>query len=238
MKKHFILVHGAWHGGWCWQGVMENLKKHGHSVEAPTMPGHLPDDDRSGIRFDDYTSTLKNLLNQHDQPVILVGHSSAGMLLQSVASKMPEKIEHLIYNNSFVLPNGKCQFDVVPPDIAEGMTAAANASPDNSVPVMEDFVLNSLMAGDPPELQEKLINNLVPQPLSLFTTPIDTIGYDDSQFKSTVLFCNKDVSLPEGAYIGMANVLENYDLKEIAVGHEGLFTNPDMIAKALIESIA
>jgi len=53
MEKHFVLIHGAWHGGWCWEGVIEELEKAGHTAKAPTMPGHRPDDDRSTIRFND-----------------------------------------------------------------------------------------------------------------------------------------------------------------------------------------
>ena len=52
-----------------------------------------------------------------------------------------------------ILPDGKCQFDLVPPEAAEGMRAAASASPDNSVPVIEDFVRGMLMAGEPIELR-------------------------------------------------------------------------------------
>jgi hypothetical protein len=52
--KHFVLLHGAWHGGWCWDAVIESLKKAGHTAEAPTMPGHHPNDDRSDIKFENY----------------------------------------------------------------------------------------------------------------------------------------------------------------------------------------
>jgi hypothetical protein len=50
MGKHFVLLHGAWHGGWCWEGVIKELAKAGHTAEAPTMPGHNPNDDRTGIK--------------------------------------------------------------------------------------------------------------------------------------------------------------------------------------------
>ena len=50
MAKHFVLLHGAWHGGWCWDGVIDEIVKAGHTAEAPTLPGHNPEDDRSNIR--------------------------------------------------------------------------------------------------------------------------------------------------------------------------------------------
>ena len=78
MGKHFVLIHGAWHGGWCWEGVISELQRAGHAAEAPTMPGHGPGQDRSKIRFDDYVKAIVSVLQKQAVPSILVGHSSAG----------------------------------------------------------------------------------------------------------------------------------------------------------------
>ena len=53
MGKHFVLIHGAWHGGWCWEGIVREFVKAGHTPAAPTMPRHNPNDDRAGIKFED-----------------------------------------------------------------------------------------------------------------------------------------------------------------------------------------
>ena len=112
MGIHFVLIHGAWHGAWCWEGVIKALEEAGHTAEAPTMPGHQLDDDRSRIKFDDYVTKIIQTLNRQEAPVVLAGHSSAGFLLQSAAPKAPDKIAHLIFINAFVLPDGKRQFDL------------------------------------------------------------------------------------------------------------------------------
>ncbi len=237
MEKQFILIHGAWHGGWCWDGVAKIIEKSGPKVYAPTMPGHNPKDDRSKICLDDYIGKILGTVQKTDGSVILVGHSSAGFLIQSVAARLPEKIDHLIFINSFILPDGKCQFDIVPVDVAEGMTKAAKASVDNCVPVMEEFVRNALMVDSPLEKQNELINNLVPQPLALFTTPVNTDGFQKGKFKKTVVFCKNDVSLPQGAYLGMARELGEHDIIELDLGHEGIFTHPDQIADALMQAV-
>ena len=237
MKKQFILIHGAWHGGWCWEGVIKELEKAGHKAIAPTMPGHHQKDDRSKICLNDYIEKILTTLQQTEGSVVLVGHSSAGFLVQSVAAKMPEKIDHLIFNNAFILPDGQSQFDIVPPDVAQGMTQAASASPDNCVPVMEDFVRNILMADASVEKQTELITCLVPQPLALFTTPVSIDGFDKGNFKKTVLFCKKDISLPEGAYLGMAMELGEHDIIELDLGHEGLFTHPVQVAEGIMKAI-
>jgi pimeloyl-ACP methyl ester carboxylesterase len=237
MKKHFVLIHGAWHGGWCWDGVIKELEKAGHTAEAPTLPGHSPGDDRSKVTFDDYVNEIASVLKRQPKPVVLVGHSSAGFLLQSAAPKAPDKIALLIFLNAFILPNGKRQFDLVPPDASQGMTAAANASPDNSVPVMEEFVRNMLMAGEPLEKQNALISRLVPQPLALFTTPVHTKDFENLNVPKSVVFSKDDASLPPGAYLAMAKSLGKYRLVEIEGSHEALFTNPSIVANGLLKAL-
>jgi len=237
MTNHFVLVHGAWHGGWCWQGVIQELKEAGHTAEAPTMPGHNPGDDRSKIRFDHYVNKIVEVLKKQSAPAVLVGHSSAGFLLQSAAPKVAEKISHLVFLNAFILPDGKAQFDLVPPEASQGMKAAAKASPDNSVPVMEEFVRNMLMAGEPKEKQDALIKRLVPQPLALFTTPVRTKDFDGLTIPKTVVFCKGDASLPPGAYLGMAQGLGKHNLVEVEGSHEALFTAPSVVAQGLLKAV-
>jgi pimeloyl-ACP methyl ester carboxylesterase len=233
--KHFVLIHGAWHGGWCWAGVITELERAGHTAEAPTMPGHNPDDDRSNIRFGDYVDAIVTVLERQPEPVVLVGHSSAGFLLQAAAPKIPHKIAQIVFLNAFVLPSGMSQFDLVPPEASEGMVAAAKASPDNCVPVIEDFVRHALMATDPVELQDALLERLTPQPLALFMTKVDTGAFQNLPTPKAVVFCKDDASLPPGAYVGMAQGLGPHRFVEIEGGHETLFTNPAVVAKSLLE---
>jgi pimeloyl-ACP methyl ester carboxylesterase len=236
MGEHFVLVHGAWHGGWCWDGVISALEKAGHTAEAPTMPGMAPGDDRAGVTFDDYVAALISVLEKQPKPVILAGHSSAGFLLQASAPRAANKIKRLVFLNAFVLPDGLCQFDLVPPEASTGLTAAANASPDKSVPVIEDVVRGMLMAGDTKEAQDALLARLSPQPLVLFTTKVDTKPFVKLDIPKTVIFAREDTSLPPGAFLGMAQGLGSFDLIEIPGGHEHLVVTPEVVAAALVQA--
>ena len=236
MSKHFVLIHGAWHGGWCWEGVIKALEEAGHTAEAPTLPGQNPGDDRSQVTLASGVEKIVETLKRQPRPVVLVGHSSAGFLLQSAAPQAPEKIERLIFLNAFILPDGKAQFDLVPPEAAQGMTAAAGASPDHCVPVIEDFVRNRLMAGEPVEQQNALLSRLTPQPLALFTTKVNTAAFNRLTLPRAVVFCRGDASLPPGAFLGMAQSLGKFDLIEIEGGHEALFTQPEVVARGLIQA--
>jgi len=235
MAKKFVLIHGAWHGGWVWDGIIKELVKAGYSAEAPTMPGQAPGDERGEVTFDDYVDTIVGVLAAQDEPVVLVGHSSAGFLLQAAAPKAADKIERLVFLNAFVLADGTAQFDLVPPEAAAGLTGAAQASPDMSVPVIEDVVRGMLMAGDTKEDQDAVLERLTPQPLFLFTTKVDTKAFNALDIPKTVVFCRDDTSLPPGAFLGMAQGLGEFDVIELPGGHEACYLDPKSVAGALIE---
>jgi alpha-beta hydrolase superfamily lysophospholipase len=235
MGKHFVLVHGAWHGGWVWDGLLEALRESGHTGQALTLPGHAPGDKRAGITMADYVGAVEAALKSQARPVVLVAHSSAGFLLQQAAPRVPDKIEQLIFLNAFILPEGKAQFDLVPPDASTGMTAAANASPDLSVPVLEDFVRNALAQDVSRQDQDRLLARLAPQPLALFTTPVSAPGFASLGTKKTFLFCKDDASLPPGGFQGMAQLLGQHQFMDMPGGHETLFFNPRAVAAKFVE---
>ena len=87
----------------------------------------------------------------------------------------------------------------------------------------------------PVEKQDALISRLVPQPLALFTTPVDTRAFEQLSVPKSVVFCNKDTSLPPGAYLRMAQSLGEHKLIEVEGGHETLFTQPEVVAAVLQE---
>lgn len=239
MGKKFVMIHGAWHGGWVFDRAVKLLEAAGHIAEAPTYPGNRPGDDRSGVTFEMIVDAVVDVLQKQTEPVVLLGHSSAGFVIQSAAPRAADKIAHLVFNNTFLLPDGKSQFDLVPPEAAEGLSAAAQASPDNSVPVIPDFVRGTLMAGDSPEDQDAVIQKCVPQPFALFTTPVKTAAFKALNIPVSMLFCRDDTSLPPGAYLGMAQAeLGEFKRVEIEGGHETVFTNPEGWVKGLLQAIA
>jgi pimeloyl-ACP methyl ester carboxylesterase len=99
------LLHGDWHGGWCWNKVIPFLQQAGHRVLAPDLPGHGQDPTPlSAITHERIFQRLTHLLDSEVEPVILVGHSSGGMLITALANLRPEKVKRLVYLSAFLLP--------------------------------------------------------------------------------------------------------------------------------------
>src|ERR1700729_4499027 len=94
----FVLVHGAWHGGWCWSRVADRLRSAGHRVFTPTQTGlgerkHLLSKD---ITLDIFTKDIANVIEAEElNNIVLVGHSFGGLAISGVADAMPERIRHL-----------------------------------------------------------------------------------------------------------------------------------------------
>src|SRR6267142_408251 len=110
----FVLVHGAWHGGWCWSRVADRLRAAGHQVFTPTQTGlgerkHLLSKD---ITLDTFTKDIVNVIEAEElSNVVLVGHSFGGLAISGAADAMPDKIRHLVYLDSLMVEGGKSPFD-------------------------------------------------------------------------------------------------------------------------------
>ena len=104
----FVLVHGAWHGAWCWDKVAALLREKGHKVEAPDLPGHGSDDTPlPEVTLQAYTDKICDILKAQDEQVILVGHSMGGVVISQVAEQCPEKVKKLVYLTAFLLKDGE-----------------------------------------------------------------------------------------------------------------------------------
>lgn len=113
MKKNmnpqtYILVHGAWHAAWCWERVAPILKDRGHRVIVPDLPGHGNDKTPFQIiNLSTYVDRISELVLSSTQPVILVGHSMAGVIISQIAENIPEKISRLVYVAAFIPMNNE-----------------------------------------------------------------------------------------------------------------------------------
>ncbi|HEY7295591.1 MAG TPA: alpha/beta fold hydrolase [Dehalococcoidia bacterium] len=111
----FVLIHGGWHGGWCWRKLVPLLQRAGHRALAPDLPGHGEDRTPVAARpWERYVPSVCDLLDAQEEPVILVGHSSGGMIISEVAARRPARVRTLVYLAAFLLPPG-----LTPPQIMQ-----------------------------------------------------------------------------------------------------------------------
>jgi pimeloyl-ACP methyl ester carboxylesterase len=92
----YVLIHGSWHAAWCWYKIIPRLQSASHKVIAPDMPAHGRDWRSPGpITMQDYVDTITKVLDEQDEPVVLVAHSRAGLQATLAAEARPRKSTHL-----------------------------------------------------------------------------------------------------------------------------------------------
>jgi pimeloyl-ACP methyl ester carboxylesterase len=120
--KTFVLVHGAWYGGWCWDAVAQALRARGHTVSAPTCPGvgeqaHLLSKELSLSTF--ITSIANHIRYENLSDVILVGSGFGGVVISGVADRMPQALNSLVFVDAMVLDSGLSVFEAQPAAVTQ-----------------------------------------------------------------------------------------------------------------------
>jgi pimeloyl-ACP methyl ester carboxylesterase len=125
----YLLIHGAWHGGWCWRKIVPLLEAEGHRGLAPDLPGNGEDKtDPATVTLQSYTDRICGIVCAQAEPVILVGHSMGGIAVTQAAEKCPERIEALVYLTAFLPRNGESLMTLAPQD-QESMVNPSTVDP-------------------------------------------------------------------------------------------------------------
>src|SRR5471030_3528606 len=135
----YVLVHGAWHGGWCWNAVARILRAQGHQVFTPTLSGlgeraHLLS---KAVDLSVFIQDVVNVLEYEDlTDVVLVGHSFGGLPITGAADRVPELIRQLVFLDAVVLEHGQTAFSRLAPEIVAQRIAQSNENSGGlSIPV-------------------------------------------------------------------------------------------------------
>ena len=125
----FVLVHGGWHGGWCWNRVSKLLSAKQHTVVAPTLTGlgersHLLSPE---IDLETHVLDIVNVMKwQELRDVVLVGHSYGGMVISGVAERMERSIASLVMLDAMVPASGQSVNDLASSRVRDSMTKATS----------------------------------------------------------------------------------------------------------------
>ena len=230
----FVLVHGAWHGGWCWRRVADRLRAAGHQVFTPTQTGlgerkHLLSKD---ITLDTFTTDIANVIEAEELgKVVLVGHSFGGNAISGVADRMPDRIRHLVYLDSLMIEGGKSPFDNLPADVVAARRKAADESSGGlSLPNPPPSAFGVSDAAD----TEWVKRRLTPHPLSTYTSKLNVKGAVGNNLPRTYIHCTNPSYAALQASRDWVKAQPGWRWAEISTGHDAMVTAPDELARMLI----
>jgi pimeloyl-ACP methyl ester carboxylesterase len=232
----FVLVTGAWHGGWCWKRVRNALTDQGHTVFTPTLTGlgersHLLSRD---IDLDTHINDIINLIRWEDlEDLILVGHSYGGCVISGVADRAPGKIAALVYLDAFVLQDGQSMHDVLPPDVRQGQLDAAATEGDGwRVPPIPAAFFN-VNAADSAWVDAQCTH----QPLASFQQKLRLERSDEPVGAIHYIYASGWEGTPFTGFYEDAKA-RGWATREIACGHDVMLDCPEELTAALVEVAA
>lgn len=233
----YVLVPGAWLGGWCWDRVVAVFREQGHVVYPLTLTGlgersHLAGPE---IGLDTHVQDVVNVLEWEDlSEVVLVGHSYAGFVISGVAELVPGRIGHLVYLDAGVPSDGEALFDSFGEEgraMIEDMAAAAGEP--WRWPLPEDLSMISSLRDISEEDLRWMRARSVAHPLKTFSDRIQINNSDAAAILRTYIFCSAErtQALAEAKH---ARNDAGWGYLEIETGHWPMITTPQDLADMLL----
>jgi pimeloyl-ACP methyl ester carboxylesterase len=230
----YVLVHGAWHGGWCWKTVAQILRTRGHQVFTPTLSGlgeraHLLS---KAIDLSVFIQDIVNVLEYEDlTDVVLVGHSFGGLPITGAADRVPQRIRQLVYLDAVVLEHGQTAFSRLAPEIVAQRIAQSNESSGGlSIPVPPASAFGVFE----PTQMALLERNCTPHPLKTFDDPITLNGPVGGAIPKVYIQCIDPVYEPLQASRDFVRAQDNWTWDEIETGHDAMISAPEALAAKLL----
>ena len=225
----FVLVHGAWHGAWCWRRVARLLRSGGHDVFTPTLTGvaersHLL---RPAINVDTHILDVVNEMKwQELAGVVLVGHSYGGMVISGAAEKMEKAIASLVMLDAFMPEDGQGVIDIYPAQMRETVQAALRAGATTMPP--RSAALFNVNEKDRAWVDAQC----TPQPIKCFTQTLALTGARERIGNKTYIRAATYPAPHFDAGLALARA-RNWRTYELDCGHDVMLDMPERLAQIL-----
>jgi len=234
---NFVLIHGAMHGGWCWERVVPLLARHGHHVIAPDLPGTDP----AAVTLKTLSRFTIDLLHAQPGKSILVGHSFGGMVISEAAESAPDRIETLVYLTALLPRNGSSAFDLTGREEAPDGKARIELHPsqDGATVTAKPAEARAFLYGETPdEWAERAVSRLVPQPLAPLKTPASLSDANFGRVPRAYVECLRDRILPLSFQRAMHAASPCGTVLNIDTDHSPFYSAPEATATHLLQIAA
>ncbi len=232
----YVLVHGAWHGGWCWDKVVPFLESAGHKVSALDLPSHGQDKTPPGeVTLQSYTDKVCQVIDEQAEPVILVGHSMGGLVLSQSGEQRPDKIKTLVYLTAFMINNGESLLEWASRDTLSKVPPNMTPNETEGVLVFNlDKVKEAFYADCSDEDIAWAKTLLVNQPIAPFVTPIAISEENFGRVPRVYIECTQDQAIPLYMQQAFINNKPCQKVFTMEASHSPFFSAPEELANHLL----
>jgi pimeloyl-ACP methyl ester carboxylesterase len=233
-RSPFVLIHGAWHGGWCWQRVAPLLEAAGHPAFPLTCRGvgERAAELTPEIGLESYICDVVSAIEAADiSEVILVGHSHGGWIAAGVTDRIPQRIAEMVFLDANLVQAGTTQFSTLAPELVAARRAAAALSPGGlSMPPPAASAFGITIEADIAWVESQL----TPQPLKTYE---DTLYLDHPLGNGrprTYIACVEPPFSAVATAHQWAKAQPDWRYLEITTGHDAMVIAPELLAGTLL----
>jgi pimeloyl-ACP methyl ester carboxylesterase len=231
----FLLVHGAWHGAWCWAKLIPALEARGHKAVAIDLPGHGADrTPLKDVTLEAYARAVAEAAAALPERPIVVGHSMGGPVIAAGAERAPDAMKRLVFLCAFLPKNGDMVLALTSNDpkslvpgvlvpAADGVTTGAN-------PALLRDVFYADCGDDDIERARKM---LTPQPLAPLTVPMVLTANRFGGVPRDYIICEDDRAISAGYQRAMLKAVPCERVVELQTSHSPFFSAPEKLADVL-----
>jgi pimeloyl-ACP methyl ester carboxylesterase len=190
----YVLVHGSWHGGWCWHRVVAGLERSGHRVLAPDLLSLGRDfTPYASVTLSAWADQIAALVRAEDEPVVLVGHSRGGIVISEVAERIPQRVRGLVYVTAFLLENGQTLQDIAGQDDESLVLPSLVLAEDLLSASFRETAARDAFYGQCSEEDVVLALSLLrPEPMAPIATPVRTTTERFGRVPRVYIECDAD----------------------------------------------
>lgn len=231
----FVLVHGAWHGAWAWYKIVSRLEAAGHDVHAPDLPAHGTDTTPiEEVSMESHVERICESVQSSAEPVVLVGHSMAGMIITQVAERYPDEIGELVYLSAFLPEDGMALIDYAKPDEESVVTQNLVIDEDAGIATVAEDALEEAFYADCSDADVTLAKSLLrPEPLAGFLAPAETSAGGFESVPRTYIGCEQDRAITPSNQQTMYEARPCKEVRYLDASHSPFLSVPEELTAAL-----
>jgi pimeloyl-ACP methyl ester carboxylesterase len=242
----YVLVGGAWLGGWCWQKVARRLRDDGHDVYPATLTGlgertHLASPE---VDLETHITDVVNLIEFEGlQDVVLLGHSYGGLVVTGTADKIPERISQLVYLDTAPLPDGVAVIDTYPSEARRYVEQQVKELGEGwkwPMPPREALATFGSLEGLDGDQLSLLASRSVAQPFGTFTQPLRLKNPDREGVPKLGIVCSFSLDrvrqmIASGSHLFRGLAGSEWRFTELPTGHYPMLSRPEDLAELLLD---
>jgi pimeloyl-ACP methyl ester carboxylesterase len=232
----YVLIHGAWHGGWCWDKVASLLEKEGHTVLAPDLPGHGNDKTPiPEVTLQAYADRTCEVVNAQSEPVFLVGHSMGGLVITQAAENCSDNIEKLVYLTAFLLQDGETMMLHAQQDTENLILPNLVMNEEEGYGTLKDESIQPAFYADCSDEDVAWAKSLlVRQAVAPFNTPVSTTDENFGRIPRVYIECLQDKAIAPSVQKKLYTNLPCEKVISMDTSHSPFFSAPEELANHLM----